>query len=146
MGRLFTLAEAELLLKQLAPRVEECVRIYPLYREAEGELRGRVQRLQAMGGAQLNVTEFLRLKNRAAALLSRLQENIKFIEDTGCQVKDASMGLLDFPTRYRGRKVLLCWRWGEDSIAYWHGEEEGYRGRKPIDDDFLANHEGSAAS
>jgi hypothetical protein len=29
--------------------------------------------------------------------------------------------------------VLLCWHVGEDSVTSWHGLEEGYAGRKPID-------------
>jgi hypothetical protein len=29
---------------------------------------------------------------------------------------------------------------GEPRIAYWHGLEEGFGGRKPIDQDFLAHH------
>jgi hypothetical protein len=55
-------------------------------------------------------------------------------------VKDLDTGLLDFPTLYQGREVYLCWRLGESQINYWHGVDEGFAGRKAIDDDFLANH------
>jgi hypothetical protein len=54
-------------------------------------------------------------------------------------VKDLDIGLIDFPTLFRGREVYLCWRMGETGIRYWHGEE-GFRGRKEIDRDFLDNH------
>ena len=43
-------------------------------------------------------------------------------------------GLLDFPCNVDGRVVLLCWRMGETSITHWHGTEEGFAGRKPIDE------------
>jgi len=43
-------------------------------------------------------------------------------------------GLLDFMTRYRDRDVCLCWKLGEKGIGHWHGTEEGYAGRKPIDE------------
>jgi len=33
--------------------------------------------------------------------------------------------------------VLLCWRLGEEKIEYWHGQEEGFKGRKPIDERIL---------
>ena len=31
-----------------------------------------------------------------------------------------------------GEEVLLCWQVGEEEIAYWHGLEEGFAGRKPL--------------
>ena len=42
----------------------------------------------------------------------------------------------------RGEEVCLCWRLGEVRIEFWHGVDEGFRGRKPIDEEFLANHKG----
>ena len=33
-----------------------------------------------------------------------------------------------------GRIVLLCWKMGEQSITHWHSPEEGFAGRKPIDE------------
>ncbi|MFZ1930789.1 MAG: DUF2203 family protein [Candidatus Sulfotelmatobacter sp.] len=44
------------------------------------------------------------------------------------------MGLLDFPCEVEGRTVLLCWKMGEKSITHWHGQEEGFAGRKLIDE------------
>lgn len=41
-------------------------------------------------------------------------------------------GLVDFPTTLDGRWVLLCWRYGEKEVGFWHELEGGYRGRKPI--------------
>ena len=52
----------------------------------------------------------------------------------------------DFMTRYQNREVCLCWKLGEDAIRFWHGAEEGFRGRKPIDEEFLAEHRGDAAN
>ena len=66
------------------------------------------------------------------------------INNWGVQVKDLDTGLIDFPTLYKGREVLLCWKLGEERIAYWHGVEEGFRGRKAIDDEFREEHRGSA--
>jgi hypothetical protein len=44
------------------------------------------------------------------------------------------MGLVDFPSLLRGEEIYLCWKLGEERIAYWHGIEEGFAGRKPLDD------------
>jgi len=59
------------------------------------------------------------------------------IDAIGVQVKDLDMGLLDFPCVVDDQIVLLCWKLGEDKIEYWHGVEEGYRGRKRIDERIL---------
>ena len=59
------------------------------------------------------------------------------MQEIGCLIKDLDIGLIDFPTTYRGEEVYLCWKLGEPGIEYWHGVDEGFRGRKPIDQDFL---------
>ena len=51
----------------------------------------------------------------------------------GVLVKDLDRGLVDFPALRDGEEVLLCWQVGEGEIAYWHGLEEGFAGRKPLD-------------
>jgi hypothetical protein len=35
---------------------------------------------------------------------------------------------------------------GESGIGYWHGVDEGFAGRKPIDRDFLDNHQGDLSN
>ena len=49
-------------------------------------------------------------------------------------MKDLDIGLLDFPCKVEGEIVLLCWKLGEEKIAHWHSPEEGFAGRKPIDE------------
>ena len=74
--------------------------------------------------------------------MHRLREAIEQMQELGCVIKDLDTGLLDFPTLFRGKEVYLCWKLGEPSIGFWHGVDEGFRGRKPIDQDFLDHHEG----
>ena len=71
-------------------------------------------------------SELLELASAADACIERLVA-------LGTLVKDADLGLLDFPALRDGLPVLLCWHVGEESVVYWHGYEEGYAGRKPID-------------
>ena len=54
------------------------------------------------------------------------------LEELGVLVKDLDRGLVDFPALRNGEEVLLCWEVGEDEIAYWHGVDEGFAGRKPL--------------
>jgi hypothetical protein len=69
-----------------------------------------------------------------AALLDSLVEamtrKITELEDLGLQVKDLDSGIVDFPAERYGEKVLLCWRYGESEVSYWHKPNEGFNGRK----------------
>src|SRR6266581_1851787 len=56
------------------------------------------------------------------------------VDSIGVQVKDIDIGLLDFPCEVEGQIILLCWKMGEKSITHWHGTQEGFAGRKPIDE------------
>jgi hypothetical protein len=86
----------------------------------------------------------LELKSERGAAATALKSSIETIHEVGCVVKDLDIGLVDFPTLFRGEEVYLCWKMGESSIQFWHGVDEGFAGRKPIDQDFLDNHRGES--
>jgi hypothetical protein len=73
---------------------------------------------------------------RAKALEARLDDELGWFSDRGIQVKGVAPALLDFPARavIDGEEVvvLLCWREGEDALAWYHPVELGYLGRAPI--------------
>ncbi len=52
----------------------------------------------------------------------------------GVIIKDIEEGLVDFPYMYRGKKVLLCWKMGEEKVGHWHEVDECYDERKKIVD------------
>jgi len=64
------------------------------------------------------------------ALAEDMKRRISELEDFGVVVKDLEYGLIDFPADRYGEKVLLCWRYGEPEVSFWHRESEGYNGRK----------------
>ena len=94
------------------------------------------------GGAQVDREKVTKLVAGRAASATILKQEMAAIEEMGVQVKDLEVGLIDFPTLFRGEEVLLCWRFGEDRIEHWHGLTEGFRGRRPIDEEFLEGHRG----
>lgn len=49
-------------------------------------------------------------------------------------MKDIDEGLIDFPALHRGETVLLCWKLGEDAIRWWHRAEDGFLGRRPVEE------------
>lgn len=142
MARYFTLDEANAALALVEPLLRQVVALKASYSQAEGELQGTAQRIALAGGAQVDPAQLLRARGRRDAAAARLKELIEEVQTHGCFVKDLDLGLVDFPALYRGEEVYLCFRLGEERIGYWHGVDEGFRGRKEIDEDFLANHGG----
>jgi hypothetical protein len=142
MPKRFTLAEAEGLLPALDRLLREAITLKGDYEEAERAVQAFGERVTMMGGISVDRAKVLEARKRREAMASGLRSAIERILEYGCQVKDLDTGLIDFPTLFRGNEVLLCWRLGEPSIQFWHGVDEGFRGRKPIDQDFLDHHEG----
>ncbi len=142
MSQLFTLDQATKLLPQVASEVREAVRLKGEYQEAEVRFRAELERITMLGGSLVDTDKTQALRSRRETSLAGLKEVLEDIQNRGILVKDLDIGLIDFPTLYRGLEVYLCWKLGEDSIEWWHGVDEGFRGRKPIDGDFIANHAG----
>ena len=142
MPRYFTLAEAERILPKVEERIREALFIKSEHQQADEEIRATTKRIFLSGGASVDRNHIAGLKTTRDSSATRLQEVCERIQELGCLVKDLDIGLLDFPTLYQGREVYLCWRLGEDRIEFWHDIEDGFRGRQPIDDEFLASHSG----
>lgn len=73
--------------------------------------------------------------NREAQnLISSIKGFMAELEEIGCAYKDwnFSIGLVDFPSIIDGEEVYLCWKSDEEKIIYYHGINEGFRGRKLI--------------
>ncbi|MGH2934379.1 MAG: DUF2203 domain-containing protein [Gaiellaceae bacterium] len=63
-----------------------------------------------------------------------LARTVDAIAEHGAEVKDLDEGLVDFPALHEGETVLLCWRLGEDEIRFWHRIEDGFAGRRPLEE------------
>jgi hypothetical protein len=64
--------------------------------------------------------------------LQSLREDVEALAREGIILRDPETGLVDFPSEREGRPVLLCWRLGEDRVAFWHGPQAGFAGRQPL--------------
>ena len=145
MARRFTLTEAQSLIPRVDSLLREAVSLKSEYQEAEQAIQAVAQRVALMGGMMVNREQAIDAKNRRDAVASKLRAAIEQVQEFGCVIKDLDMGLIDFPTLLRGVEVYLCWKLGEPKIAFWHGVDEGFRGRKAIDQDFLDHHRGDRA-
>ena len=54
------------------------------------------------------------------------------LEVVGCELKDPSIGLIDFLGQHQGREIYLCWKLGEDQVQYWHELHSGFASRRPV--------------
>ena len=142
MPRHFTLAQAEQMLPEVEHALRDALFHKAEYQAAEEELIASTQRIRMAGGSRVNPGPILAMRARRDTSAAALKEIFERIQEMGVLVKDLDVGLIDFLSFYQGHEVCLCWKLGEERIGFWHGLEEGFRGRKPIDDEFLRNHRG----
>jgi hypothetical protein len=79
------------------------------------------------GAARLN-----QLRRRAMEVAGAIERKIADIRAIGGEVKGIEQGLVDFPSLREGRIVYLCWRLGEDEVAWWHEVDAGFAGRQRL--------------
>src|SRR5690349_24838214 len=131
--RTFTLDEAQSLLPVLESLLRTAIIAKKLIEETEAEHQALQHRVFLNGGMFLDVVPLARRKAERAKAEQRVKDALAEIDSIGVQVKDLDIGLLDFPCEVDGQTILLCWKLGEKSITHWHGTNEGFAGRKPID-------------
>jgi hypothetical protein len=86
-----------------------------------------------MGGVTIDYDVAARARADLNRVVAKVKDAIDQIQATGCIVKDLDSGLVDFPSVIKNEEVYLCWRLGEDRIRFYHRQDEGFAGRKPID-------------
>lgn len=132
--RYFTVAEANRTLPLVRRIVEDIVEGYAelrMYREVLASRAGENGDPKPASEAEAAVLES-RIRQRLDQLAGYLAE----LEQIGCELKDFSLGLVDFRAKYQGRTVLLCWKRGEPAVEHWHEIHAGYAGRQPITEEF----------
>ncbi len=125
MPKFFTLEQANEALKIIRPLMEDIQSIRQKILEKQPETWTAIEKSVGNGGN--------RTLSRMVQDFERLDALVHRILDTGAQIKDINIGLLDFSAMKDGREVYLCWQYGEGEIAYWHEVDAGYTGRQPID-------------
>lgn len=132
-SKLFSLGEAERLRVQLEPILVEAMESRRKLAEFDEQLGELAERIQRSGGMQVSYEKAAKLRIERNQVESTVRSALERIHSTGCLVKDLDVGLLDFPARINNEEVYLCWRLGEDRIRFYHRQDEGFAGRKPLD-------------
>jgi hypothetical protein len=129
--RHFTPEEANALLERVRPVAESLVAHRRAFTVAAARRARLTQRISGNGGDfdPQEPSELDEQLQREAEVVARAVEELQGL---GVLVKDLDRGLVDFPALRGGEEVLLCWQVGEGEVAFWHGLEEGFAGRKPL--------------
>ena len=119
--RRYTVDEANALLPTIVPLLETLRDAQAVMAERHDEV---VQSTTGNGGGAAGVQflEASQAAGRAAADLEKLE----------ILVRDPAIGLIDFPAERDGDEIFLCWRFGEDVVAWWHPIDSGFAGRQPL--------------
>lgn len=119
--RLFTLDEANAELDELRARL-------PRLREARQRMIDTSERINSdvnIDGGGVEGSEWFRANES-------LKAELVWLAEQGILLRDPETGLVDFPAEREGRRVFLCWRLGEDHVAWFHDEQSGFSGRKRV--------------
>jgi hypothetical protein len=133
----FTLEQAHKLLPVLSSLLKRSIEGKRVIDQADKEFQNLKHRILLSGGLSVDVPAVARRRAERDKAVQETKDAIAEINAIGVQVKDLDIGLLDFPCAVDDEIVLLCWKYGEDKIQFWHGQEEGFQGRKPIDQRIL---------
>jgi hypothetical protein len=132
LDRTFTPAEANSALGEVRPAAERLVSLRERLRELQSAQGRHVTAIGGNGGGHA-ANDLGAAQSELVSLAADAAVCVDHIESLGVFVKDADLGLLDFPTLREGEPVLLCWHVGEQAVGFWHSYEDGFAGRKPID-------------
>ena len=129
MSTSFTVEQANRTLPLVSRIVGDIVALYPRWRERVTEIEIRA------GGATLDEPDprTAELEREAQEIAAEIDGCIREIRDLGIEYRlPLDAGLVDFPGERAGRRIFLCWRFGEERITHWHEVDAGFAGRKPV--------------
>lgn len=142
MSRIYTLQDADAILPEIEVIVQrlqafrdEVIDLRDAYRlgGGVGDAEGREARRPAEAGVDARA-ERERIRLRLRGVVDQMQADAAWLDARDIALRDIATGLLDFPGERRGQPIWLCWRLGEDSVAWWHTQSEGFAGRRPVDE------------
>jgi hypothetical protein len=119
--RLFTIDEANATLDELRSRL-------PRLREARQRLIDTSEQITSaveVDGGGVEGSDWFRAQES-------LRTELLWLAGHGILIRDPETGLIDFPAERDGRRVFLCWRLGEEQVAWYHDEQTGFSGRRPL--------------
>ncbi len=126
MFSLFTLKEANTMLPSVIKKFRNIVNMKNEVVRIQSELESNPRYMSSF-------KDYVLKKQELNSTISNFYKAIQDLESTGVVIKSIDEGLLDFPSLRFKEEIWLCWKEGETKIKFWHGKDEGFNGRKPIE-------------
>jgi hypothetical protein len=133
-ARMFTISEAQALVPRITRILQRTDSKVAEVRELQELLADADTYWDARGDPMPpdERTAYARTTAKLAIAQSSLNEDVEEIRSLGCELKDLTQGLIDFPAVVEGAPAYLCWQRGEELLGFWHSLEGGFAGRKPL--------------
>ena len=128
MTRFYGIDEANRRLADVRP-VLEALRAD---RDAVAEAQQELVRFRGTNGNATHADELARREEQIRGMVKRMASAVERIQGWDITLRDIQTGLIDFPALASGRPIWLCWRLGEENVAWWHETTTGFEGRKPL--------------
>ncbi|HTV47987.1 MAG TPA: DUF2203 domain-containing protein [Phycisphaerae bacterium] len=123
--RYFTLAQARSALVLVS-------RIATDIQKVEQHRRELVEKSRKDDLNQAQPQEIHNIEHAFESLTEQMAKLVEELADIGVELKDPGRGLVDFPAKFDGRDIELCWQIGEPTIGYWHEINAGFAGRRNV--------------
>lgn len=121
----FTVSQADELIPIIRPKLEAISATLAGIR-SQKDAAVRAAMCATAGGGMPGGTDYVRAIYEFGRMTTEIIE-------MGVEIKDPSIGLIDFPCVRNGEVVYLCWKLGEpEFIEWWHRIDDGFGGRQPI--------------
>src|SRR5215208_8317073 len=129
-----TLPELRAILTRLRDQRGELIRLRDevLEQQAAVEAGGAASPAGRGSEESVDAAELRRVRLRMQGVIDQMQAGVARIDELGITLREIETGLIDFPALVNGRQVWLCWRLGDDDVAWWHELSEGFSGRRPL--------------
>jgi hypothetical protein len=128
VARYFGIDEANERLQELRPMLEQL----RADRDRVAEVQRELERGRLTNGSAEHAEQLAELEDEIREIVRRMQTTVAQIDAWGVTLREIGTGLIDFPALATGRPIWLCWRLGEDDIAWWHEANTGFDSRQPL--------------
>ena len=122
----FTLKEANAMLPSVIKKFKNIVNLKNDLIRIQSELESNPKYMSSF-------KDYVLKKQEMNSAISNFYKAIEDLENAGVVIKSVDEGLLDFPSLRFNEEIWLCWKEGETEIKFWHGKDEGFNGRKPVE-------------
>ncbi|MEZ4223035.1 MAG: DUF2203 domain-containing protein [Polyangiaceae bacterium] len=131
--RVFSVAEVNALIPELSTIVKRQIDWQAQIEEGLADLAKTVGGLpRTLDEDNADSGPVAELKSELRRRIERYERGWRDVTELGAVVKDPDVGLVDFYGRVDGRLVWFCWRFGEETLRYYHELDAGFSARRPL--------------